>query len=277
MIVLPDRSISRAKFLVEVPKRQWMTPSVTPERDECGNHDKTLFRVRGRLSDGYIVWTGWFECREDFDAFLWAVAQGNLNQQPALWRLPTPEWRSDIGEQITFDFATTDYRTTGAGTDQTYTRPADWNDENNNVQLIAGGSGGSRGATTGTPGRGGGGGGAYSRAINITIGAAPAYRIGAGGAGAATVSTAGGTGGDSWFNGTALGAASVSAQGSVGTLGQGGVTGGQAANGLGSTKFNGGNGGNGQATNGAGGGGGGAGGATAAGGNGTAGAGRCRR
>lgn len=265
MIILSD-----TKFLLPVPKREWMPSSQAIPKDELGNQDTTVFQITGRLNDGHVAWRGQFEDRGDADAFLWAIANGRLHKEPALWRLCTPEWNPDLGDHLVYEFATVTYLTT-AGSLLTYTRPTDWNNSNNSVELIAGGAGGGRG-NPGTAGKGGQGGGAYSKSSNITIGSTASYQVGIGGPRNNTAGNAGTSGGDSWFNGTSLGAASVSAQGAAAVNTQAGGTGGQAASGIGSIKYNGGNGGNGQSTNGAGGGGGGAGGYTGAGANGTNGA-----
>lgn len=105
-----------------------------------------------------------------------------------------------------------------------------------------GGGGGQSGAASGA----GGGGGAYSAitGLAVTPGASIAYVIGAAGA-AGAVNTAGGTGGDTWFNGASLGASSVGAKGGTGGASNGGSpgTGGASASGVGTTKRSGGNGG----------------------------------
>jgi hypothetical protein len=128
----------------------------------------------------------------------------------------------------------------GAGT---WPVPADWNDADNEVHCIGGGGGG--GSGTGAGGGGGGGGAAYSRITNLALAASPmpivSFSVGAPGAGAPGV--AGTPGGDTWFNGASLGAASVGAKGGLGgTTGnvRASVQGGQAAAGVGPVKFSGG-------------------------------------
>ena len=116
--------------------------------------------------------------------------------------------------------------------------PADWNNSNNTIEVIgAGGGGNSPGAANN--GGSGGGGGAYSKITNLslTTGANITVQIGAGG-------SAGLAGGDTWFDGTTISNASVSADGGLGgTLTTGGA-GGLSTNGVGTTKFSGGSGGN---------------------------------
>jgi hypothetical protein len=142
---------------------------------------------------------------------------------------------------------------TGAG--RTWTVPSDWNSTNNSIEVIGAGGGG---AQSGSDGASGAGAGAYSKVTNLvlTVGAAISYRVGSGGAGG----NPGQDGGDTWFNGSSLAAATVSAEGGNGsTIGSPGA-GGLAANGVGDTKFSGGAGGALNGANNNGGGGGGAGG-----------------
>jgi hypothetical protein len=62
-----------------------------------------------------------------------------------------------------------------------YTRPADWNNANNFVDVIGAGGNGSAvvGACCGTYGGPGGGGGGFARSNNVAIGATAAYAVGA--------------------------------------------------------------------------------------------------
>ena len=82
--------------------------------------------------------------------------------------------------------------------------PADWNNASNKIEVIGGGGGGNGGGGTGNGG--GGGGGGYSAITNLTLtpGSTVSYNVGLGGAAA---------GGNTWFNGSSLSNASVSAQG----------------------------------------------------------------
>lgn len=88
-----------------------------------------------------------------------------------------------------------------------WTVPDDWNAKANTIECIgAGGGGYPQGAQAW-----GGGGGAYSRISNIALtpGQIISYNVGAGGpANSSTID-----GGDTWFNGTGLSSASVSAEG----------------------------------------------------------------
>jgi glycosyltransferase TcdB-like subunit of Tc toxin/virulence plasmid B protein/VCBS repeat protein len=129
------------------------------------------------------------------------------------------------------------YLTSGSS----WTVPASWNNSNNKIEVIGGGGNG--GVVYGAGG-GGAGGGGYSSISNLALtpGSTVSYNVGLGGTGGSSA-----PGGSSWFNGTGLSSASVSAQGGAGGLNNtvGPVLGGQASNGIGSTKYSGGNGGQG--------------------------------
>jgi hypothetical protein len=140
----------------------------------------------------------------------------------------------------------------------TWKVPSDWNNANNQIECIGGGGGGVD--SSGSQGAGGaGGGGGYSKANNLvlTLGADITFQVGAGGARAGSGSSAG-AGGDTFFNGTGVTAASVGAKGGAGANGTVGGAGG-TPDGSGQTQFGGGSGGNGGAKGGGPGGGGAAG------------------
>jgi len=206
MIILPDRNIPRARFLLPVYRREWMPSSQAMFKDQFGNPGvQTRFRVRARLDDGHVVWRGFFDDRDDFDAFLWAIATGSLRYERELWRLPTPHWHPDLGEHLTFDFATITFLTT-TGSNQTYTSPSDWNNSNNTVECIGSGASGGAIRASGGAAAGGGTGGNYSL-INDFSFATPGtttatYNVGAGAS--AITDTGGGTNGaagnPTWFN-----------------------------------------------------------------------------
>lgn len=268
MIILPDKNIPRAKILMPVHDREWREPSLTQPKDQFGNQNRTRFILTARLSDGFVKWKGYFECRDDADAFLYSLVCGSLHYEKELWKLPTPYWSPCIDEGVVYDQLLVETIITApTGSDQTYTRPSDWNQFTNRVDTIGAGGGGARRNNTGQAGAGGAGGGAYSGSTGVVIGATASYRIGALGAGATTLNTSGGTGGDTWFNGTTVSGASVSAQGGIAsTTGSSAGGAGGATTGNGATKYAGGNGGGGQSPNGAAGGGGGAAGPNAIGG-----------
>lgn len=274
MIILPDKNICATKFLISVPKKEWMPSSQTITKDQFGNDTfRTRFRVRARLNDGFVKWTGWFDDRNDMDAFLWSIAKGTLKHERHLWDLSLPSWNPDLGENLSYDFLTIQYL---SGVSGTYNRPVDWNATNNVAYAIAGGGGGGRGNNTNVPGRGGAGGGACSGTANLDLSASVSYQVGGAGIGGTAQPQAGTPGGDSWFNAPvsapSYANANPASKGGLGSGSQTGALGGDAAAGIGSARFSGGNGGNGQGTNGAGGGGGGAAGQNAGGGNGTNGA-----
>ena len=256
MMILPDRRLSRARFLIPVPKREWMPSSRAIPLDDLGNKVvRTRFRVRARAHDGHVVWCGWFEDREDLDAFLFALACGSLRIERGLWRLPTPAWHPDVGEGLAYDFATQTALTT-TGSNQTYTSPSDWDNSANSVECIGGGASGG----SGTAGRHytGGGGGAYSKITNFTF-ASPGtttatYRVAASVTGTASgTSTVGKAGDPTWWNDTVnpgvgtdntkcSAAGGGAGQTAVGTV-NGGAGGATTAS-WGQTKFAGGRGGN---------------------------------
>lgn len=246
MIILPDHAIARV--LPPLAECDWRTPSQARPKDAAGNENRTRFRLTARLHDGHIAWRGWFDDRDDADAFLWALATGSLRHERALWRLSMPAWHSDLGQELAYEFATVSFLTSPTGSNQTWNVPSDWNSANNHVETIGGGGGGGRGNTI-PDGAWGGGGGGYSKQTNISLtkGGTATYRIGAAGAGATTDNTDGGAGGDSWFNGTTLAGSSVGAKGGTGgsrpTGGSLSGPGGAAGSGIGATKYSGGNGG----------------------------------
>ena len=228
MIILPDKTIPRSRFLLPIKAREWQRVS----------NGKTRFRIRGRLRDGHIVWVGWFDDRDDFDAFLWGLFTGSLRREEELWELPTPAWHPGYFENLTYEFATVTFLTSPTGSNQTYNVPSDWDSSNNSIETIGAGGGGGGGVSNYG---GGGGGGAYSKITNLSLtpGGTATYQIGTGGA----ASTAGG---DTWFNGTTLGGSSVGAKG--GGLGAtanpspSGGAGGASGSGVGTTKNSGGDG-----------------------------------
>ncbi len=111
------------------------------------------------------------------------------------------------------------------------TIPGDWNSASNTVEVIGAGGGG--GAVNGA-GNGGGGGGAYSKTSNLalTAGTSVAYGVGVGGT--AGSNSSGGSGGNTFFNGTAgSGNNSVQANGGGGGGNASGGTAGTVVNGTG--------------------------------------------
>ena len=237
MIILPERGLPRGRILLPQHPREWQRV-------------KTRFRITGRLNDGHIVWRGYFDDREDADAFLYALVSGSLIYERELWRLPTPWWPGP-DPYLVYDFTTTRTLTTTSGANQSDAVPADWNNAINTIEVVASGGSGGAGAD-GAAAASGGGGGAYSKGINTTLtpGGTATFRLTVGGA-AVVDSTAtpvnGNAGGDAWYNGTTLAGSSVGAKGGGGGLvspSTSGGAGGSSGSGIGnSTKTSGGSGG----------------------------------
>ena len=72
MIILPDRNIPRSKVLMPMRLRDY-----APSQRTCtfGIENQTRFRLTARLHDGHIAWKGYFDDRDDADAFLAALAR----------------------------------------------------------------------------------------------------------------------------------------------------------------------------------------------------------
>lgn len=234
MIILPDKNAPRVKLLLPVHDREWRAPS--QRATVFGIENVTRFRLTARVNDGHVVWRGWFDDRADADAFLWAMVTGSLQYEPELWRLPTPMWCPDLGDHLAYDFATVTFLTSGTS----YSTPGDWNNAVNTVECVGGGSGGCSGQFNVSTGVGGGG-GAYAKVSNLTLAGSITYAVGSGSNGSFNSSPTSG-GGDTYFNGASLGAASVGANGgSAGTYGSTTLAaGGLASSSVGTTKYNGG-------------------------------------
>lgn len=208
MIILPERNLPRAKFLLPVHDYTWRSPSQAQPKDQLGNSNCTRFRVRARLNDGYIIWQGWFEDRSDADAFLFSILTGNIRHEKALWNLCTPEWNDSIPETCSYEFHSLTFLSAGAGDLQEWvvpndwtnplwmppfitegdeylfwsgspsylttgtsdTVPSNWNDSINTIEGIGGGGGGGIcRATSGNRSATGGGGGAYAKISNLAL------------------------------------------------------------------------------------------------------------
>lgn len=243
MIILPNRKLSRGRYLMPIPRRQWMPSS---QADKC----QTRFRLRARRPNGSLAWEGWFEDRDDADAFIFALALGTLKHDRRLWRLSSPEWRPDTGEDLIYRMATLVSFTFQAGAD-TWTSPEDWNNDDNLIEAIGGGASGAAAKGNGSYRATGGGGGGYHFRANFTF-ANPGvttvdYYIGNGGA-SVTRSTNGVTNGNageaSTFDSSTPASGNPRALGGAGgTAGTGSRNGG--AGGVNTTNgFSGGNGGN---------------------------------
>lgn len=242
MIILPEKNAAIGKILRPQKRNEWQTPS--QRASFASIESQTRFRLTARLHDGHIAWRGWFDDREDADAFLFSMAAGSLNHEQELWNLPNPSWRPGLGDLLSYDFATVRFLTGTSGSNQTDTVPSDWNSANNSIETIASGGGAAAaGAAAGSSS--GGGGAAYSKATNVSLtpGSSATYHLEVGGAGGTGVGGSGTTGGDCWYNATTLAGSSVGSKGGVGAAINTGGTGGASGSGIGSTKNSGGNGG----------------------------------
>lgn len=204
--------------------------------------------------DGVVKWRGFFKDQDAAERFRRCVYDGYIPDY--IRNVPVPSYVPGVtgNEDVTPILAVTEFLTSPTGSAESWTVPGDWNNADNSVECVGGGATGQNGGGAGQNGGNGGGGGAYSLGNNLTLSGSANYTIGAA------------NGGDTWFDGTTIGNATVSAEGGAVQ------TGGAAANGNGDTKYSGGNGGNdgvyNEGRNGSGGGGGGAGGPTGAGQNG---------
>lgn len=223
MIILPDRNVPRARFLMPVRDSEWRQPS--QRLYTYGAEHLTLFRISARTHDGVLVWRGIFEDRADCDAFLSSLITGAIRQEPALWDLPRPCWSPDIYDGLIYAADTQIPLTSSPGSSTTWTVVSDWSSVNT-IEGIGGGGGGNNGITTsGGISGGGGGGGAYAKITNLTLTpGATAYRQ-AGGAGSSGAPASAGS--DTWFNKTSNSAPGSSSDGIVAKAG-GGASGGTA-------------------------------------------------
>lgn len=253
-----------------LPRSAWRPPSQAEPRDQLGHPTyRVTFRLTARLDDGLIRWRGWFESREDADAFLFALSAYNALHEPippSLRRLPTPHWHPDIGPHVTYEFASPIFITTVGS--PTWTSLADWNNSANTVHIIGGAGGGAGGS--GTFHACGGGAGGYRGRPNYVV-ATPGTtvvntNIGSGGAARIVLasSLAGLPGLDSWWDtGLAANSAPRGLGGGVGSAAANGGAGGAPTAGGSDTVSNGGAGGNLSGASGSGGSGGGGGGGPA--------------
>lgn len=236
--------VSTPRLLLPVPRHEWREPSHARPKDFLGNQDCTRFSLTARLDDGHVVWRGWFDDRDDADAFLWALANETIEQEPELWRMPMPGWYPGLGEGVHYEFLTTTFVTNTATV--SFDTPTDWDNSNNTIRCLAGGTNGLTSASLFAAD--GGIGGGYSSSTAVTLAGTFQIQIGAA------------NGGSTFFNGANVAGATVSA--TVGTN-----------TGNGATKRNGGSGGTGNQGTGLSGGGGGCAGPTGAGGAGSGGSG----
>lgn len=248
------------KLLMPVPQWQWRDPSQAQIKDQFGNPGvQTRFRLSARIHDGHPIWRLWFDSRDDADWFLHSLVQWIASGTPIPredWSLPNVIWGDPaLYPELQYDFATVTFLTT-TGSNQTYTKPTDWQDTGSIIEGIGGGGGGGVGWSSFGDGSGsGGGGGAYSKIVNFVFsGGSLTYRVGSPGASVSRTSngsTTGGAGTVTYFNAAADPGAGTDdtklgaqpGNGGKGAGNAGGVSaaaGGASASGWGTTKSSGG-------------------------------------
>lgn len=217
-----------SKFLMPMERKLWLPPSIAEKRSVFGHLPiEKRWHVKIVLVDGYIRWKGTFEDRDDCDAFLFAIANGTINYQPELWRLPFPNYFPGYGDEIAL-FASSILVTSGTS----QSTPGDWNNASNSIEGIGGGGSGSVGAKQNGNRCTGGSGAEYRKITNYTPDATLDYVIGSGGTAVIQSSigvTNGNDGSDTTFESTQLiakkGLAGVAANGSTPTPPAGGTGG----------------------------------------------------
>lgn len=229
MIILPDKNIPRSKYLMPVKRSEWYR-SQKPEYTQ-DKMAEIIFSIKARLNDGKVVWRGEFFDRDDFDAFLYAIANETLQYEKDLWNLPIPNWSPYIGENLSYEMTTTIFLPATSGTLNTnisYVFPNDWSVRNEIHCIGAGGGGGCSfvniSGYTGTRLAQGGQGGSYgllSNATQFAPGSTTTYRIGRRGEGgfdtnSGTTAAVGGNAGDTYFGGTSYSLAPVGCGGGFG-------------------------------------------------------------
>lgn len=270
MIILPDKNIPKTKFLMPIHKKEWCVSSQIQKKDMFGNENLTRFSIIAKLHDGHILWKGIFYDREDFDAFLFAIAKKTLPYEREIWDLPNQTWTlnhgwlnigwvPDLGINLNYYFITEIFKTTPTGSNQSYTMPNDWSSSNEIHTIGGGASGGSAWTSGGAATASGGGGGAWNYVLNttyFTAGESVTFRIASGGTGTKPSSNgtgvSGNDGGDTWFGDTTLAGTNTAVgskggspgTGTTGTTQQSGGAGGVGTSGVGTDSNDGGRGGN---------------------------------
>lgn len=250
MIILPDRNVPRARFLLPVRDKEWRTPSLAQPKDHFGNENITRFLVRAKTHDGVIVWRGWFDDRADCDAFLWAVACGTLPQERALWDLPSPGWPG-LEPGLIYECLTTSFFTTGSSA--TYSKPSDFGNNNTICCVGGGGSGAALNQSSIARYACGGGGGGIGVYANMTLTGNATYTVAADASTLTSSSTGvgktGPNGNQTWFGQGATNYSNAPVGGDGGTGGNWSTTstltnGGAGGGGKGTSSATGGRGGN---------------------------------
>ena len=255
MLILPPKY--ETKVFMPVPEWEWRAPSQAMVKDECGNDVLTTrFSASAVLDDGHVAWRGWFESRDDFDAFAEAIIRCEILGEPvpmALRKLPTPEWNPEyVPGLVRYLWLTSVNITSTSASTQSYSVPSDWGNITNYVQLVS--HGGTAGRGDGTDAGGGGGSGGYAKksTITLTAGGSATYMLKTGGSGTADADA-------TWFNGANLAASSAGIRGGATISGTArlGAAGAVTTNAIGDTTTAGAAGGNGRLSGASGGGGGG--------------------
>lgn len=108
-----------------------------PSQRSCtfGIENQTRFRLTARLHDGHLAWRGWFDDRDDADAFLNALARHLLMREPMpreIVKLIAPEclpWSAELTERgVRYRFECVTFLTANAGSLQEWRVPEDWRD-----------------------------------------------------------------------------------------------------------------------------------------------------
>jgi IPT/TIG domain len=180
MIILPDRNIARAKFLMPILYREWRPQLKT-----------TVFQywiAQAYRADHSMLWRGFFEDREDADAFMWALATGDIRYDRYLRQLPTYDHEFDLGMLDDPSISYNMVSMIGIGPSSgNWGVPGDCNGISGKpgeyIDCIAAGGAGGVGAGPLAKCTGGGGGGfARIYSVNLQPGGAYPYGVGSGGA-----------------------------------------------------------------------------------------------
>ncbi|HZD61401.1 MAG TPA: IPT/TIG domain-containing protein [Xanthobacteraceae bacterium] len=251
MIILPDRNIARAKYLMPMHRRAWQSP---------GKHIHfQTWIAQAYRADHSMVWQGHFEDREDADEFMWAIATGNIRQDKYLQRLPIycpdfdPRMLDDpsIGYNLVSNI--------GIGGGSGWGVPGDcsgiFGRAGEFVDVIGGGGSGTARCMQSAGNATGGGGGAFARIYYGGVyapGSTVPLVVGGGGGGVAAgqYSTANGNGGGytSWNNNQALAYGGNGGVSSNYPNAAGSAAGGNADAGAGAVRYHGGRSGSGNVT-----------------------------
>ncbi len=215
MIILPDRNIARAKYLMPMLYRDWRKP-LSWEGKDTSNVLGIYFLVQAWRADKRVVWTGRFEDREDADEFLYAIATGSLLKDKYIQRLVQPmPWsgyrESDFDPAMLYD-ETIHYNMVtqiGIGASSgVWTAPGDCyglRDRAGEIaDVISGGGGGGSGSGGYSAAGGGGGGFARITSYGMSPGQQFSYGIAGGAAGGtgdgySAYAANGASAGASWF------------------------------------------------------------------------------